>query len=502
MNAPLRLTLDELLISLRRKRIPIQFEIGTFVVLEACEAVFEGPVRVSCADLSIDDEGRVSVSELAAKATAGESVRAFIDILCDLLLASAPGVPDTLLQLVEHGPTDEQYTLTRLKDDLEVALVPLNRSATRRVLARLVREAKKQSEPPVAQPQFVSSRADLDDEFDALFGRSEKASSLGSSPAIDSDQTHRSDAYKHDSDNECSVPIRFEAELRQSGAYESDQEDRIDQATARDDALRNHRRPIDQFPDHDNDFIDIREQTKEKRPVIARLGLAVIALIILAVGYFVLADHDEANSRSSTALEGITANNPLKPKTTKGTAPADKTSPSSGILTVNSTPSLAQVLLYIGHGLARVEGVPLGVEHEFVAIAEGFSPSRKVLAADAKWRIEEGVQFTNLTITLAPLKVQRSAAGLGSTRLPLQHAVPSGQFGTVEIRTQPSEAAIYQLVGFTPDLTIEIPSANRPIRLLVYAAGYRAKHIDIDPSRWIEREGRLSAEVDARLKPI
>jgi hypothetical protein len=137
-----------------------------------------------------------------------------------------------------------------------------------------------------------------------------------------------------------------------------------------------------------------------------------------------------------------------------------------------------------------------------VAIADGFSPARAVLAADAKWQVKDGVPSTRLEMTLAPQKIQRSASSLGSTRLPQKHSVPSGKVGIVEIHTDPSEAAIYQLVGFTPDLAIESLSADKPIRLLVYAAGYRIERIDINPTQWIEQEGKLSAEVEAELKPI
>ncbi len=492
MNAALRLSLDELLVSLKRKRIPIQFEIGTFVVLAACEAVIDNPVRVGCSDLSIDDEGHVLVSESAEKATAEESARALIEILCDLLLASAPGIPDVLLQLVEHGPSDRRYTLARLKEDLEAALVPLNRSATKRVLARLVREAKQEGERQVEQPQFVISRAALDDEFDTLFGRSKNGASPSSSAAVDSD--------KHDSDSVRSVPIRFESELHQGDSVESDPEIGPDRLTTRYNSYKDDRRSTDRSRDSVDDFVDIKEQTKEKGSTTKRLALAVLALFLLVVGYFVFTGLDDDDTQSSAMLDSLTTHPALESTTSKQTPPLEKASPSIGILRVNSTPSLAQVMLYLGHGHARLERVPLGVAHEFVAIAQGYAPLRTVLAADTKWQIKEEVPYTTLAMTLTPRKAQRSASGLGSTQLPQQHDSASGRLGTVEIRTDPREAAIYQLVGFTPDLAIESLSADKPIRLLVYAAGYRAEQIEIKPAHWIEREGKLSAEVEAKLK--
>jgi len=49
-------------------------------------------------------------------------------------VCSAPGVPPMLLELIEHGPSAKDWTLSRLRDDLEACLLPLNRGATRRVL--------------------------------------------------------------------------------------------------------------------------------------------------------------------------------------------------------------------------------------------------------------------------------------------------------------------------------------------------------------------------------
>ena len=96
---------------------------------------------------------------------------ALLALLGDLLVCAAPGVPNMLLDLVEHGPNEEQRSLQRLLSDLEACLLPLNRGATRRVLSRLVREVKKPG-PSLRAPSPVPAAADVDAAFDALLGDS------------------------------------------------------------------------------------------------------------------------------------------------------------------------------------------------------------------------------------------------------------------------------------------------------------------------------------------
>ena len=74
-----------------------------------------------------------------------------------------------LLDLVEHGPNEAQRSLQRLLSDLEACLLPLNRGATRRVLSRLVREARKPG-PSARAHSPRPAAADVDAAFDALLG--------------------------------------------------------------------------------------------------------------------------------------------------------------------------------------------------------------------------------------------------------------------------------------------------------------------------------------------
>lgn len=161
--------LDELIRALQRKGVPLPFEIGTFLVLDVCEQIMRAPGRVIAADIRLDDEGQVLVS-CGVGASDSEACRGLVELLGELLVRSAPGVPPALLRLVETGPTDGSWTLARLRDDLEASLVPLNRAATRRVLARAVREGRREDERAPKRVSSPPTEGEVDAELDGVLG--------------------------------------------------------------------------------------------------------------------------------------------------------------------------------------------------------------------------------------------------------------------------------------------------------------------------------------------
>lgn len=164
MSDLLGTTLQELLQTLKAKKIRVPSEIGAFVALEVCEALTRGPARVSTSDVRIADDGIVSLFVPPNSATQDEAARAIVGLLASVLVAAGTGAPAALIRLVEDGAPTGPGCLDRLRDDLEAALVPLNRQAARRVLARMVREAKR-DQPRTSDRPGPQARldADLDD---------------------------------------------------------------------------------------------------------------------------------------------------------------------------------------------------------------------------------------------------------------------------------------------------------------------------------------------------
>jgi hypothetical protein len=163
------ISIVELLNAVKKKRIPVQSEIGAFIALETCEAIADRTIAVTSRDVWIDQQGRVSVKADKQRTSSEEAARAITDLLCELLLASAQGITALLLEVVDDATRVAPRTLVQLRDQLEASLVPLNRSASQRVVARLVREALREGDRSSIGPPAVPNLVELDSQFDELF---------------------------------------------------------------------------------------------------------------------------------------------------------------------------------------------------------------------------------------------------------------------------------------------------------------------------------------------
>ncbi|UCH29770.1 MAG: hypothetical protein JSV06_01730, partial [Myxococcales bacterium] len=146
----------------RGDRLP--FEIGAFVALEACEGLLQESVRLEPDDVRVTLEGSVEVADSAPPAAPDEAAQSLVSVLARLLVAAGPGVPPYLLQLVqERAAGQTQRGLRDLHDAIEASLIPINRGASRRVLARLVRESDRPPAPEVPQVDPHELDAELDE---------------------------------------------------------------------------------------------------------------------------------------------------------------------------------------------------------------------------------------------------------------------------------------------------------------------------------------------------
>src|SRR5687768_11841716 len=119
MNDLLGVSIDDLVTSLKSRRLRIPSEIGAFVALETCEALEGGPAAIRGSDVRIADDGTVSVIAAPNSATPEEAARAVTSILASLLVAAGTGVPPVLISLIEHGPETGPHALERLREELE-----------------------------------------------------------------------------------------------------------------------------------------------------------------------------------------------------------------------------------------------------------------------------------------------------------------------------------------------------------------------------------------------
>ncbi len=172
-----------------------------------------------------------------------------------------------------------------------------------------------------------------------------------------------------------------------------------------------------------------------------------------------------------------------------------------GDLVVTSTPDRAQVLMFVGRGPALATDLPKGVAHEFVAIADGRSPSRAIVAPDATWETTpEGLRY-ELAMQTGETAVAFSDLDLGATRLPANVGSPTNEMGSVRIVTAPPGAKVYQVIGFTPDVRVSNVQTSEAIELIVFAEGHAPERVFVGPSDWSERDGHKVAEINVTLRP-
>jgi hypothetical protein len=478
-------SLEQLVAALARKGIPLPHEIGTFLVLESCERLIGQPlVTIGAGDVWLSDEGEVMLA--AGKPAASEVVaaRALVVLLGELLVRSAPGVPQMVLELVEHASSDEQLKLAVLRDDLEATLVPLNRAATRRVLSRLLREARKERERGASVP--APDTGALDDELDALLGvpagipRVEVAPAPAPrAPQPQSKALHQGGGLELD-------------EERQEAPRKQAKRTRPERAPAAASEERNEQ-PRASGPRVFSDDLDAIPEMRSGSSLGSRLALGLLAITLCLAGAYFVLGRDGSRKLLGLAPEAPAAN-------AEPAAPAvQPEKPRYGELRVSSSPARAQVLMLIGKAPAVVRGLPVGVAHELIAVAEGRMPARGVVPADAAWTDEGGTLQYELALQLAESK-KNNFQELGPTRLPQTAGTPTGAAGNVRVVTAPPGAGVYQLIGFTPDVRVENLDVREPAELLVFLAGYEPQRVTLTEGAYKLEEGRLVADLEIALK--
>jgi hypothetical protein len=490
------LSIEQLLSALGRKGIPLPFEMGTFIVLEATEQVLvleatsEMPSLplLSAPEVELGDQGQVAVASTRVAASEADACRALVALLGELLVRSAPGVTPMLLEIVEHGPSDGQWTLLRLRDDLESALVPLNRSAMRRVLSRLLRETRR--EDRVLSMPSPDEEA-IDDDLDDLLG-------LEKRPKPQPEPAPAPAAPARASTPPPGLPsLRLREQEGLDSLPPPPSLPRLGRALprSRSDASgplsprELYSRPPRAKP---SDSLDAFEQQSSARSRGSRLGLLFVVLAAAFGGGYL------ALGREGTRhLLGLPAKTPAAEL--EAPKPATPPRPQVGELRVTSTPERAQVLMLVGTAPAVVSKLPVGIAYEFVALAPGYAPSRAVVPAASQWSVEGGEPRYELALQLGEVAPHHGEDNLGATRLSGDMGSPKGALGSVRVITSPPGAKVYQLIGFTPDARVENIATAAPIDLLVYLEGGAPVSLRVTEADFKPEGERLVASVNAAL---
>ena len=143
MASPLEsaITLEDVFAMVTGKRVPLAPELAGYLSLEIAEKAEAGGAGgdIDPRSVYIADEGTVALVRPRTEPSEGDAEQSIRAILGQLLEASGSSTP-ALSGVSRRGRAG---SLRALMEDIEAALIPVNRAAGRRALARLAREVKR-----------------------------------------------------------------------------------------------------------------------------------------------------------------------------------------------------------------------------------------------------------------------------------------------------------------------------------------------------------------------
>lgn len=520
----LGVTIEDLVATMKARKLRVPAEIGTFVALECAERLLDGPAVVTMKDVRLSEDGLVSLFVAPGSASAEAAAQSLVSMLAGLLVAAGTAVPTPLIGIVESGGPSGPGALVSLRDMLEAALVPLNRQAARRVLSRMIREARR---PATERPPAPVSGG-LDDAIDALLDGGAtapypKADPLLAELALPTEEVplSRDATDEHTAPRPLDRPLAFPQDPVPAPAPEpaprvapvaapdpaptaptpapapTPQPVLVSAPAAKPAASRGSRAQAD-------------DEAPARRPRPIELGddvappsrgggtwlvLATIIAGLACVGlYFATQRPDLVDGwlGRPPADQIPDAAVPLPPPQEAGT------------LEVESTPSRAQVFLFVGRGPVVVDELPIGVAHEFVVIADGHRPQRVIVPADATYEPhEDGARYELAAQVGAALEPDEDpqTVDLGPSLMPADPGTP-GDLASVRVITNPPGAKVYMLIGFTPDVRVENLATREATELLVWAAGHRLERVVVGPSDWQGQGSDQRAQIRTTLTPL
>ncbi|MGD0529549.1 MAG: hypothetical protein ABSE49_30705, partial [Polyangiaceae bacterium] len=132
-------TLDEVFAVVVQKRVPLAPELAGYLVLEIAEHADPVGGDVDPRSVFVGDEGTVALVKPRRDGATGDAEASIRSALARLLEASGSQTP----ALAAASKRKSGTGLAALAEELEAALIPVNRAAGRRALARLAREVKR-----------------------------------------------------------------------------------------------------------------------------------------------------------------------------------------------------------------------------------------------------------------------------------------------------------------------------------------------------------------------
>ncbi len=160
-------TLEDVFAVVEAKRVPLAPELAGYLTLEIADGADAGGGDVDPRTVFISEEGTVALVRPKSNPAVGDAETSVRHILAKLLEASGSATPALGVAAKRKTPAG----MPALVEELEAALIPVNRAAGRRALARLAREVKRvtmgvgRNAAPRSAPGGVPTRAQPEPEI-------------------------------------------------------------------------------------------------------------------------------------------------------------------------------------------------------------------------------------------------------------------------------------------------------------------------------------------------
>jgi hypothetical protein len=478
--------LSELLAQWKARNVRVPAEVGAFVVLEVAEGLLGAPSVLGASEVRVAEDGVVTLPASRAPASPEDAARAVTALLGSVLVAAGTVAPPALVRVAEAAPPTGAACLEQLRDDLEAALVPLNRQAARRVLARLVREARREPARP-AEP--TSPVEQLDRELGPLVAP-RTGSDAGAPDPIDALLADTADAQATLFEGAPSMLLPATEDpatiaMSSPGILEAPPEAARDEAPQppAEQALASGRRDGERAAEPSRRSGE-RAGFDERTAQGGTLGyVAAFVVVALLSGAALLALRPE--------LLGRLGGEPAAPET------PDSEGARLGTLTIATSTPNAEVLRFVGRTPLDLPALSSTSPSEVALVLPGHAAVRGVIGGDGRGA-EEGA---SIELALSPLAPGADALALGTPLLARTDAARSGD-AHARIVSDPPGAKVYLVVGTEPEARLPDLPTDEVIEILVAAEGFDTERLLLAPSDWTEGEdGALRAGLTASLRP-
>lgn len=541
-------TLDELFTVLATKRVPLAPELAGYLVLEIAEYADPNGGDVDPKCVFVSEEGTVALVKPRREAAAGDAETWVRAVLGRLLEASGSQTP--ALSAASKRPCGGG--LAGLVEELETALIPVNRAAGRRALARLAREVRRvtlgvgRNAFPSASELAGPSRRPLPSSpptgSQGGLGSTPPPSSASFSQAEDPTTARRplpNELLNKATPGEWSELPTTEFAPPSSGpsSSQADVDALIEQFGVTAGGDQQHARDLKALAGLDptpaptaapRDSIESLLEAGSGRgprgpasveapdaravptgparttskgatpePFDARRRLPrptdgrrkSMALVLL--GLVALAAGAFAVWQLRTGAFGREPAERAAAATDAAPIAATQPPVCKGTLLVAGVPPHAEVLIREGQAPVDVERMPVGARLEFVATAEGYAPKRVVVAAGAPW--DRGPDGKPRFEAAVQLDRSRGGADPWPAGEPGSEVGGRGPPGTVRVVATPRGAEVWMLAGIGPDARVDQIPCDREWDVLIAGPTTLRKRLHVTAADFRSEDGSAPA---------